>query len=102
RRHTRFSRDWSSDVCSSDLSTPPDSLLNGSHKYADGTIHLDLEQKEIPSSNLNKQWHYAAGIPSPHPETGKFRDGLSLVPPRSRSEERRVGKDCRLRTEDDA
>src|SRR5690606_40485506 len=23
RRHTRFSRDWSSDVCSSDLSTPP-------------------------------------------------------------------------------
>ena len=65
------------------LSTPPDSLLNGSHKYADGTIHLDLEQKEIPSTHLNKQWHYAAGIPSPHPETGKFRDGLSLVPPRS-------------------
>src|SRR5690606_40405479 len=23
RRHTRFSRDWSSDVCSSDLATPP-------------------------------------------------------------------------------
>src|SRR5690606_40322269 len=23
RRHTRFSRDWSSDVCSSDLRTPP-------------------------------------------------------------------------------
>src|SRR5690606_41201206 len=23
-RHTRFSRDWSSDVCSSDLSAPPD------------------------------------------------------------------------------
>src|SRR5690606_40086364 len=23
RRHTRFSRDWSSDVCSSDLSLPP-------------------------------------------------------------------------------
>lgn len=63
--------------------TPPDSLLNGSHKYADGTIHLDLEQQDIPSINLNKQWHYAAGIPTPHPEEGKFRDGLSLVPPRS-------------------
>src|SRR6266511_6131888 len=23
RRHTRFSRDWSSDVCSSDLASPP-------------------------------------------------------------------------------
>src|SRR5690606_40502612 len=23
RRHTRFSRDWSSDVCSSDLPSPP-------------------------------------------------------------------------------
>ncbi|MFA5298115.1 MAG: FAD-binding protein [Lutibacter sp.] len=64
-------------------STPPDTLLNGSHKYADGTIHLDLEQKGIHSTNLNKQWHYAAGIPTPNPEKGKFRDGLSLVPPRS-------------------
>src|SRR5690606_40105183 len=26
RRHTRFSRDWSSDVCSSDLTSAPDSL----------------------------------------------------------------------------
>lgn len=63
--------------------TPPDNLLNGSHKYADGTIHLDLDKKGIPSTHLNKQWHYAAGIPTPNPESGKFRDGLSLVPPRS-------------------
>lgn len=62
---------------------PPETLLNGSHKYADGTIHLDLAQKEIPSTNLNRQWHYAAGIPKPISEKGKFRDGLSLVPPRS-------------------
>jgi len=64
-------------------STPPETLLNGSHKYADGTLHLDLEKKGIPSTNLNKQWHYAAGIPAPNPEKGKIRDGLSLVPPRS-------------------
>jgi hypothetical protein len=63
--------------------TPPDNLLNGSHKYADGTLHLDLDKKGIPSTHLNKQWHYAAGIPTPNPESGKFRDGLSLVPPRS-------------------
>lgn len=68
---------------SSNFSTPPDSLLNGSHKFADGTIHLDLDKKGIPSTHLDKQWHYAAGIPTPHPEPGKFRDGLSLVPPRS-------------------
>ncbi|MGV8945343.1 MAG: FAD-binding protein [Lutibacter sp.] len=67
----------------SNYSTPPETLLNGSHKYADGALHLDLEQKGIHSTNLNKQWHYAAGIPTPNPETGKFRDGLSLVPPRS-------------------
>src|SRR5690606_41102937 len=30
RRHTRFSRDWSSDVCSSDLTTNPDLFLNPS------------------------------------------------------------------------
>lgn len=65
------------------LGSPPDTLLNGSHQYADGTIHLDLEQKGIPSTHLNRQWHYAAGIPTPSPEKGKFRDGLSLVPPRS-------------------
>ncbi len=65
------------------LGTPPHTLLNGSHKYADGTLHLDLEKKGINLTNLNKQWHYAAGIPSLNPEKGKFRDGLSLVPPRS-------------------
>src|SRR5690606_40006805 len=28
RRHTRFSRDWSSDVCSSDLNTDTDAEIN--------------------------------------------------------------------------
>ncbi len=67
----------------SNLGIPPETLLNGSHKYADGALHLDLEKKGVNSTNLNKQWHYAAGIPAPNPENGKFRDGLSLVPPRS-------------------
>ncbi len=66
-----------------DYGTPPDTLLNGSHKYADGTLHLNLEQQGITSINLKRQWHYAAGIPTPTPEEGKFKDGLSLVPPRS-------------------
>src|SRR5690606_8856848 len=32
RRHTRFSRDWSSDVCSSDLISTKSSLANGSSR----------------------------------------------------------------------
>src|SRR5690606_39509593 len=35
RRHTRFSRDWSSDVCSSDLSGLSDFALH----YIGGIIH---------------------------------------------------------------
>lgn len=65
------------------LGSPPETLLNGSHKYADGTVQFDLENKGIELKNLEKQWHYAAGIPNPAPEPGKYRDGLSLVPPRS-------------------
>ena len=65
------------------FSTPPKSLLNGSHKYADGRLHKDLMNKGISVLNLEKQWHYAAGIPDPNPENGKFKDGLSLVPQRS-------------------
>src|SRR5439155_8020030 len=59
RRHTRWPRDWSSDVCSSDLAKPAGAV--------------PLWQK--PRTKL--------------PQTG---DQLLL-----RSEERRVGKECRSR-----
>src|SRR5207302_7011415 len=45
RRHTRFSRDWSSDVCSSDLETVSDKkVMSGGGKtlelyYMKGTSH---------------------------------------------------------------
>src|SRR5690606_21912951 len=35
RRHTRFSRDWSSDVCSSDLGLRASSIANRSQLYRD-------------------------------------------------------------------
>src|SRR5690606_14971517 len=38
RRHTRFSRDWSSDVCSSDLEV----VVRGAELLADGTLVNDL------------------------------------------------------------
>src|SRR5438445_13900176 len=68
RRHTRYWRDWSSDVCSSDL--------------GDAAIHepviADIKQR-MPNARLV---------------------GFSLIPDdtmKRRSEERRVGKECRSR-----
>src|SRR5690606_40532294 len=81
RRHTRFSRDWSSDVCSSDLST---AAVNASRLW-------------LPTSSMN-WWptHSDGGCPSMRskPELIEvIRSSLSI----KRSEERRVGKECRCR-----
>lgn len=59
----------------------PATLLNGSHRFADGTLHLETARVGGRLTHLDKQWHYAAGIFHPHPE--QDMDGLSLVPPRS-------------------
>src|SRR5690606_39600396 len=40
RRHTRFSRDWSSDVCSSDLRGNPKFDLNTSEGVTDAVFHM--------------------------------------------------------------
>src|SRR2546421_1596765 len=84
RRHTRSDRDWSSDVCSSDLAPDggPESavireLLLGEIEAALG--ELPPEQREVFVA------HELDGL--------SFRE-LSA---RSRSEERRVGKECRSR-----
>lgn len=59
----------------------PETLLNGAHKYGDGTVHLAAEKIGAHLTHLDKQWHYAAGIQHPNPR--KHKHGLSLVPPRS-------------------
>src|SRR2546430_13375414 len=45
RRHTRFDCDWSSDVCSSDLTTRPEIVVEGSN---DGVTWLPYEFKWKP------------------------------------------------------
>src|SRR5690606_40182715 len=95
RRHTRFSRDWSSDVCSSDLNESKSYRFNGSWEVepeTDFTIPLG-----------------AGAIISTPTDVTKFADNLfagKLLKPESvevmktindRSEERRVGKECRTR-----
>src|SRR5699024_11284742 len=39
RRHTRSKRDWSSDVCSSDLSLESFSIISGQLLLAQGRVH---------------------------------------------------------------
>jgi len=61
--------------------TAPKSLLNGSHRFADGLLHDEAARHGAAVTHLDKQWHYAAGIHSR--ETDSPTDGISLVPPRS-------------------
>src|SRR5439155_18939490 len=78
RRHTRWPRDWSSDVCSSDL----DAIVGASDYnsvLADFTIEDMLGLGIGPSCDLL--------------DVNQLRGNGSFV----RSEERRVGKECRAR-----
>src|SRR5690606_39370390 len=72
RRHTRFSRDWSSDVCSFDL---------------DAT--REAEWCRSPTWRSHQDSPSRSRAPTP-PERPGHRSSR-------RSEERRVGKECRSR-----
>lgn len=79
-------------ICGGDLSRvrahwyapwgrPPATLLNGSHRFADGLLHDAAAAHGAAVTHLDLQWHYAAGIR--HREAESSTDGISLVPPRS-------------------
>ncbi|TVR77172.1 MAG: FAD-binding dehydrogenase [Chitinophagaceae bacterium] len=59
----------------------PETILNGSHKYADGSSIKLANQAGGVSANLHLQWNYAAGVHHPRPK--RDNHGLSLVPPKS-------------------
>ena len=59
----------------------PQHILNGAHKYADGTVHDAVEKIDGKVTNLHQMWNYAAGIHHPEPRIPK--EGLSLIPPKS-------------------
>src|SRR5690606_40886930 len=97
-RHTRFSRDWSSDVCSSDLVERQRQhvLVGGLEGHLE--LLLDLQQ---PVEVI--------GVAAVLAELGDLADALSYLAGHfrrivdddlvaaARSEERRVGKECRSR-----
>src|SRR5690625_7283481 len=75
RRHTRWPRDWSSDVCSSDL-----------HFFkhrSNGCMVVEIGRNE----DKNKLQHVSYDL--------LLRERCNEVSYKRRSEERRVGKECK-------
>src|SRR5439155_8438249 len=80
RRHTRWPRDWSSDVCSSDLD--------------------EAERRDSdPPVCRGTQARQTGGSESRRSASSRGRASAGATPWRrnTRSEERRVGKECRYR-----
>src|SRR5690606_41026605 len=89
RRHTRFSRDWSSDVCSSDLD------YNGNSPRTVWThLHFSIVRDD-GSGHYTNELEFANTLdPSPYLGMEVHYERAEEV---ARSEERRVGKECRWR-----
>src|SRR3712207_7810945 len=83
RRHTRYWRDWSSDVCSSDLAG-----------YAP-TQEIELVKSRLAAAGVDHEVRQLVRGHEPAEEVVELAEelGADLV----RSEERRVGKECRSR-----
>lgn len=64
-----------------DWGRPPEVILNGSHRYADGRVHDAAHAVGAQLTHLDKMWNYAAGVH--HYASTKPHAGLSLVPPKS-------------------
>src|SRR5690606_40212085 len=97
--HTRFSRDWSSDVCSSDLQENFSSLtdINRDEVVAKTKDEVfELLQKSIRPEFLNRIDEIIMFTPLSRNEIGDIvRMQFNHVT--KRSEERRVGKECSSR-----
>ncbi len=64
-----------------DWGQPPETILNGAHRYADGRLHDAAATAGASVTHLDWQWNYAAGIRHWRPR--RPGHGLSLVPPKS-------------------
>src|SRR5947209_15701892 len=79
RRHTRYWRDWSSDMCSSDLRDE----LAADREKCEQRREIAVSDERLPRA--------ACLIAI------EERQQLDAAVPATRSEERRVGKECRSR-----
>src|SRR5260221_4879192 len=84
RRHTRSLCDWSSDVCSSDLSFS---------RYSPGADAIVYNQASAPGLYLEKLFDLLGIGEQLKPKTVRYASSAQVF----RSEERRVGKEGRSR-----
>src|SRR5690348_17863980 len=84
RRHTRWTGDWSSDVCSSDLLA---GVLRSASPVEQARTVCAARTLAIPAEVIRDIFRHDPGFALA--ATGELAD--------SRSEERRVGKECRSR-----
>src|SRR5688572_31681500 len=84
RRHTRFDCDWSSDVCSSDLAAIAFSIVEGTD------LAIAADEATFGLSEINFRMFPGGSVSKSLANMFHSRDAL-------RSEERRVGKECRCR-----
>src|SRR3712207_7176210 len=83
RRHTRYWRDWSSDVCSSDLE--PALLEEERRLFYVGITRAERKLYITHARSRRRNGETMPSLPS------------SFLRPIPRSEERRVGEECRSR-----
>src|SRR3712207_8512338 len=79
RRHTRYWRDWSSDVCSSDLEREP---IHVPGSIQPRGVLIEVSDPHFVVRQVSENLADLVGLP--------WQEAL-------RSEERRVGKECRSR-----
>src|SRR5690606_39394744 len=92
RRHTSFSRDWSSDVCSSDLTSSKGLFLPDAQRTLRQNHLLPKTPQTLQTGNIPKPKIFGF-----HHCTVRCRFQYF----QTRSEERRVGKECRSWWEED-
>jgi uncharacterized protein len=69
-------REWPSD-----LGSPPERLLMGSHYYADAAMHEEVRRVGGNVTHISRMWNYADAVRHPRPR--RPLHGVKLIPPRS-------------------
>jgi hypothetical protein len=64
-----------------ELGAPPETILMGSHYYADGAMHKEVGRIGGNVTHINRMWNYADAVR--HPRPLRPLHGLKLIPPRS-------------------
>src|SRR5689334_24156075 len=94
RRHTRWNCDWSSDVYSSDLSYFYQAATTGTGKALDDKLEEIIRaERQSLRDRIEQSQTFSA-------QADQFTSYLSILGI-LRSEERRVGKECRTRWSQD-